>query len=384
MSLVFPIFGPRRKLFLCAGAFAFDQKYPGCTNMDSLTQIVLGASVGEATLGKQVGNRAPLWGAIVATLPDLDVLASWFQGELAYLGTHRGASHSLAFSLLMAPILGWLIHRFYREKWGSRRGWSWLSFWGIFTHILLDCFTTWGTQVFYPFSEYRVAFNSIFVIDPLYTLPFMLFVLVVLFLKRENRLRRVVNGLGLFFSTFYLVLTVINKQVVDAVFANELHRQGRSVRTFSTYPTPFNNLLWYVVAEEPEGYDLGYYSLMGRQQPLDFRFIPHQHRFISPYRDSYVVKRLRWFSKDQYVITGRPDSLVWNDLRFGLSNGWAGDSVPPEFGFSFELLVDSTGKQLTGIHQLPFDAGRFTKEGIAALWKKMWGEEAAEVETAEK
>jgi inner membrane protein len=284
----------------------------------------------------------------------------------------------------MAPVLGWLIHRLYGGKWGSRKGWSWLSFWGIFTHILLDCFTTWGTQVFYPFSEYRVAFNSIFVIDPLYTLPFLLFVLVVLFLRRENRLRRVINGVGLFLSTFYLVLTVINKQVVDAVFANELHRQGKSVSAFSTYPTPFNNLLWYVVAKEPSGYDFGYYSLLGRQRPLNFRFIPHQHHLITPYRESYVVERLRWFSKDQFAITGRPDSLVWNDLRFGLANGWDGDSVAPAYVFSFELLADSTGEQLTGIHQLPFDAGRFNEESVAKLWKKMWAKDESGPEAGEK
>ena len=42
--------------------------------MDSLTQVVLGAAVGEAALGKKIGNRAIVWGGIAGTIPDLDVL----------------------------------------------------------------------------------------------------------------------------------------------------------------------------------------------------------------------------------------------------------------------------------------------------------------------
>ena len=106
--------------------------------MDSLTQIVLGASVGEAVLGKKVGNRAPLWGAIAGTVPDLDVIGNFFQSEYAALLTHRTFTHSLLFCIIAPPLLGWLIHRFYRRKHGSWQNWSWLSFWAFSTHILLD------------------------------------------------------------------------------------------------------------------------------------------------------------------------------------------------------------------------------------------------------
>ena len=102
--------------------------------MDSLTQVVLGAAVGEATLGKKVGNRAALWGAIAGTIPDLDVLGGLWQGELSSLVTHRGFTHSLLFCIIMAPFLGWLIHKWvYKEKWGTRKEWTWLAFWGFST-----------------------------------------------------------------------------------------------------------------------------------------------------------------------------------------------------------------------------------------------------------
>ena len=84
--------------------------------MDSLTQIVLGAAVGEAVLGKKVGNKAMMWGAIAGTIPDLDVLSKLFLDAVTSNELHRGFSHSLLFSLLMAPLLGWGVCRLYRKK----------------------------------------------------------------------------------------------------------------------------------------------------------------------------------------------------------------------------------------------------------------------------
>ena len=92
--------------------------------MDSLTQITLGAAVGELTLGKKVGNRAMLWGAVAGTIPDLDVLAGFFMrdvfkimNELQSLMFHRGPSHSLLFAVLISfplallyQLVVWLEH----------------------------------------------------------------------------------------------------------------------------------------------------------------------------------------------------------------------------------------------------------------------------------
>ena len=111
--------------------------------MDSLTQIVLGAAVGEASLGKKVGNKAMLWGAIAGTIPDLDVLVKFFTDDLSANEMHRGFSHSILFCIIAAPLLGWIIHRIYAKKEeASWKNWSMLSFWAFFTHPLLDAHTT--------------------------------------------------------------------------------------------------------------------------------------------------------------------------------------------------------------------------------------------------
>ena len=79
--------------------------------MDSLTQIVLGASVGELVLGKKIGNKAILWGAVAGTIPDLDVLLRYFTDEISATEMHRGFSHSIVFAVLIAPLLAWIANK---------------------------------------------------------------------------------------------------------------------------------------------------------------------------------------------------------------------------------------------------------------------------------
>ncbi len=153
--------------------------------MDSLTQIVLGAAVGEAVLGKKVGNKAMLYGAIAGTIPDFDTFASHFTDTVTALEIHRGFTHSIVFSLVFAPVFGWLVSRW--EKTASWKNWSWLFFWGFLTHPLLDAHTTWGTQLFWPL-DLRLAYKNIFVIDPLYTLPFLIFLILAMRLPKASKI----------------------------------------------------------------------------------------------------------------------------------------------------------------------------------------------------
>ena len=102
--------------------------------MDSLTQIVLGAACGEVALGKKIGNKALLFGAIGGTIPDLDVfVGSWlFQNEIDSMAFHRGFMHSIVFAIIAALALGYLIHWFYntgkRKGSTTRKDWIWLFF----------------------------------------------------------------------------------------------------------------------------------------------------------------------------------------------------------------------------------------------------------------
>lgn len=96
--------------------------------MDSVTQIVLGAAVGEVVLGKKIGNRAMLWGCLAGTIPDLDVISGFWQDDIQGLVSHRGFSHSILFTVLSPLLFGWLTFQFYQRAFNKL---AWVRMLGI-------------------------------------------------------------------------------------------------------------------------------------------------------------------------------------------------------------------------------------------------------------
>jgi membrane-bound metal-dependent hydrolase YbcI (DUF457 family) len=114
--------------------------------MDSLSQIVLGAAVGEAVLGRRIGNRAMIWGAVAGTIPDMDVLGKYFLSELDNLAFHRGISHSLLFCVLGALAIGWVADRLYRSRYHA-----WLAMCTKAAAAVIVCFVVnFLTEIFAP------------------------------------------------------------------------------------------------------------------------------------------------------------------------------------------------------------------------------------------
>ena len=158
--------------------------------VDSLTQATLGAAVGELVLGKRLGNRAIAWGALFGTLPDLDVLLSPLFDHAGWLWWHRGPSHSLLVMALASLLLARPLAKLWRQdKVGPvLAGWFVLLNWS--THVLIDCFTTYGTLVLWPFDDTRIAFNNLFIIDPLFTLPMLISLGWIAFLRKPDQLQK--------------------------------------------------------------------------------------------------------------------------------------------------------------------------------------------------
>ena len=292
--------------------------------MDSLTQIILGAACGEAVLGKKIGNKALLFGAIGGTIPDLDV----FVGNLVYgnkidaMLFHRGFMHSIVFTVLAAFIFGWLVHKLYNSgkqlHSTTQKDWINLFFWSLFTHPILDCFTPYGTQLFAPFSSYRVALNNIAVADPAYTLPFLICMIVLMFFRRTSSQRRLWLKMGIGISSIYMIFTLGNKLYIDSVFRKSLKHSEISVMRFSTQPAIFNNILWYGIAETEASYFVSDYSLLdSKSRFLNFTEVPKQ-RDLKPseYKD---IKGLAWFSNQYYSVHKlNENEFQYNDLRYPL------------------------------------------------------------------
>jgi inner membrane protein len=290
--------------------------------MDSLTQIVLGAAVGEAVAGKKIGNKALLWGAIAGTFPDLDVLASPWLDMVGQLSFHRSVTHSFLFALVMSPLLGWVLWRLYRKEQASFRDWTLLFFLGFTTHAILDSFTTWGTQLFWPFSNEGVAFYNIFVVDPLYTVPFLAFTVAVAFYNRRNPKRQWLNYAGIAISSLYIVFSFIAQAVASKAFEQSMQSQGIRYISYIAKATPMNTLLWAVTAKGENGFYTGFYSLLDEDQQIRYDYDEQNAQLLQEYRGHPKLERLLQITKGYYTVVPTEKGIHIHDLRFGQFDGW--------------------------------------------------------------
>ena len=309
--------------------------------MDSLTQIVLGAACGEIALGKKIGNKALLFGAIGGTIPDLDVFIGrfFYTNSIDIMTFHRGFMHSLAFAFIGAFIFGYITFKLYnsgkRLHTTSKKDWTWLFFLSIFTHPILDCFTPYGTQLFLPFSDVRIAFNNISVADPTYTLPFLFCMIVVLFFKRTNPKRLKWTRAGIYMSSVYMIFTIGNKLYINSVFKKSFEKENISYLRFRTQPTILNNVLWYGIAETSTDYKIGFYSLLDKSSITNkFITIPKNQSIVDMSQSD--LKRLTWFSDEYYSIEQKenPTKIIYNDLRYVMNT--SNDSIQAVMNFEVQ------------------------------------------------
>jgi len=269
--------------------------------MDSVTQAVLGGALGELILGKKVGKKGAVLGAIVATIPDLDVIIIPFCNDLQKITVHRGYSHSILFSILGAVVIAFILSKikFFKSISYSR---LWIFSWLVlFTHILLDAFTTYGTQLFLPLSDKRIGFDSINIIDPFYTLPLLFGLIFALFSKYQNK--GSFNTIGLISSTCYLLLTLGIKQIANEKFETNLNKQGIENYDLLSVPVKIGGVNWYGVAKTRDSIYLGNFSFLENHTPIHFESFPINDSLLNNNNlNPYLVNRLKWFSKGFYTV----------------------------------------------------------------------------------
>ena len=364
--------------------------------MDSLTQLALGAAVGEAVAGKKLGNKAMLWGALAGTIPDLDIITGLWMDDIESMAFHRGITHSIVFSILFPILCAGFARWYYNKKPHNKKAherfwqtlwtilgviliggpaylfltstntvtgivlaisaalgiyWIWRSFkhpfddfepisftrWYVFfflafvTHIAIDAFTTYGTQIFQPFSNYRFTTSTISVADPAYTIPLLSFLTISSLFKRRNPWRSRLNNIGLILSSLYMIFTFFNKSRIDHLFQSRLADQNIKTERFMTNPTILNNILWHGIAETDTAYIEGYYSLFDSKAPFeDIRILPKNRSIIknTDCATSGNLATLRWFSDGYYNFSIVGDTVYYNDLRFGTI--WMDDVDKPD------------------------------------------------------
>lgn len=213
--------------------------------MDSVTQIALGSAVAAAGWRHSLGRGAILAGGAIATIPDLDVFIG-LGDAWSGLVWHRSVTHSLIFAPLTAPIFGALAWRIAKRQ-GSLWAWIHMAFWALITHPILDAFTSYGTLLLWPFSRARIAWDSIAIVNLVYTIP-LIAVSVYAARKKINPTHaRIAAAIALALTTAYIGLGRLqHNRAIDTV-ENWSQEQGMQAQRVRAMPTLLNIWVWRVV-----------------------------------------------------------------------------------------------------------------------------------------
>ena len=368
--------------------------------MDSLTHIVLGAAVGTAVLGRKAGLRAALVGAVCNTLPDLDVLIP-HGSPVRDLTFHRAETHSLFWLTLAAPVIAWLVAGLNRRVGASYREWLLLVWLSLITHPLLDAFTVYGTQLLLPFSDYPVGVGSVFIIDPLVTVPMIVGLLAWLRLRQTAPGRGMRwNRTGLVASTLYLGWTVAAQAHVEGEVQRSIAATPMANHRVLVTPAPLNSLLWRVVVMDDASYHEGFRSLFDSNEHIRLEQHASDPTLLDSLRDDWTVRRLAWFSRGFYSVRladarlrtadGAPGSfsqllgavttaratpvasngamqpIVMTDLRMGQT---------PWFVFSF-VVAEHGAQGVTAVPNRQVLSERPPLTALPWLWRRIWDENA--------
>ncbi|MEM6774708.1 MAG: metal-dependent hydrolase [Pseudomonadota bacterium] len=327
--------------------------------MDPVTQGALGASLPQSLARRSDMALAALAGMLAGMAPDLDVLIRSSEDPLLFLEYHRQFTHSLFFIPFGADIVAGLLWLLF----GRRRRWDFLQlyafcFLGYATHALLDACTTYGTQLLWPFTSRRFAWNNVSVIDPLVTLPLLLLVAVSLRTGRARYAR-----IAFLWVVTYLSLGVLARDAAQELGRAVAARRGHAPVAVEAKPSFANILLWKTVYLEGDRYyvDALRLGVEPRLYPGDSvaaldldRDFPWLRRTSLQAND---VERFRWFSMGYLARDPKyPERIM--DLRFSL--------LPDEIRPLWSIELDPRAQDDRHVRYVT------DRRAGAAQWGRLW------------
>jgi inner membrane protein len=344
--------------------------------MDSLTQIVLGAAVAAAIAPPAHRRAALLAGATLGTVPDLDslLLLPLTRDPVTRMTVHRSFSHSL----FVLPLLGWLLWWLYRRFGHGRvaeapRRWFWAMQLALITHPLLDAFTVYGTQLWWPLRPSPAMWSSVFIVDPGYTL-WLLLACAIAWCARARRVAQQALLAGLLLSSVYLGWSLLAKHLVDRQADRALAAMGLQHAPRFSVPMPFTTLLWRVVAMTPGGYVIGERSLVADRGPMWFQGYFSNTQALGEARALPAVQRLTWFNRGFMRAQVKGGELVLSDLRMGLEPDYTFNfAVARQHGDGWQAIAP---RQLQAAYRAPVTRGQIGV-ALARMWRRIWTEPAA-------
>lgn len=336
--------------------------------MDLITQGLLGATVAQAGYQKKLGKKAIGFGAIVGMLPDADVLHTYFSSHpFADMLYHRGFTHSLWFAPLMAPILGYLLWRLYKGDKTYLSAWVSLCFWALITHPLLDVFTVYGTQLLAPFSNHRFVIPGVSIVDPFYSVPLLLSILIGLTLHKKAATSQILGSFILLLTSGYLFFCVEQNEKAKRLAQNQLTKEritDTDIRVYTTLMQPF---LRRVVVHRHHDVWIGYVSTWGKPKEIQWHKVPHcgfENNILINSHENVVL--YRWFTGNEMIFTSKPLNQNSHQVEiFDSRYGFIGESI---LGFwALKGVVKDTGEIIE-----PFKRTRLSTNLDMEIIKKIY------------
>jgi len=306
--------------------------------MDPLTQGILGSTASQLVSSRKQKVSASVLGFLSGMAADLDILIRSSNDPLFSLEFHRHFTHALIFipfgALLCALVFNVLVKKWFSPIQLSFRQIYLFCFAGYATHALLDSCTTYGTQLLWPFSDVRIAWNNVSVVDPIFTLP-LLIIMVFSIVKRSTLLAWV----GTIYALSYLLLGVIQNNRAQDIAYELATSRGHEAINLGVKPSFANILVWKSVYE----FDGRYYvdavrvglksKIYSGSSTAKLDVAEHFPWLDQSSQQAEDIERFRWFSAGHLGLD--PDSknrII--DIRYSLVpnrlDGMWGITLDPE------------------------------------------------------
>ena len=298
--------------------------------MDPLSQGTVGAAFAQSTANKNNILRISIIGFLAGLAPDLDVLIQSSTDPILFLEYHRQFTHSLIFIPFGSLIVALLIFPLVKRSMGFKIVYL-ASLLGYATHGLLDACTSYGTQLFWPFSNDRVTWNNISIIDPIFTIP----VLVLLGTAIKTK-KKIFSFFAIGWITFYLSLGFIQYERTLSAAIELAHSRGHNAERLTLKPSFGNLILWKSIYKHEEEFYVDAIRTVKSStwcsgesiRAFDYKY--HLTTLDDESQQKKDIERFRWFSQD-YLGYDEEKNIV-TDVRYSM--------IPNQIAPMWGLVID--------------------------------------------
>ena len=298
--------------------------------MDPLSQGTVGAAFAQSAANKNNIFKIGFIGFLAGLTPDLDVLIQSSTDPILSLEYHRQFTHSLFFIPFGSLIFAFIIFPLVKSSLSLKTVYF-TSLLGYATHGLLDACTSYGTQLFWPFSNERVSWNNISIVDPLFTIPVL--ILVVIAIRTKNK---IFSFFGIGWIIFYLSLGFVQYQRALSAAIELANMRGHNAERLTLKPSFGNLILWKSIYKHKETFYVdairtaqsSTWCLGESIRAFDYQY--HLPDLDEGSQQKNDIERFRWFSQD-YLGYDKEKNIL-TDVRYSM--------IPNQISPMWGLIID--------------------------------------------